>query len=62
MEIKIEDEADDRIIERKIVKEKNYLELFSMFYEEITKEKITNEESLIIKDYLDGGAKWDLIS
>ena len=57
MEIKIEDELDDRVIERKIVKEKNYLELFSMFYEEITKEKITNEESLIIKDYLDGGAK-----
>jgi hypothetical protein len=33
-----------------------------MFYEEITKEKITDEESLIIKDYLIGGAKWDLIS
>ena len=57
MEIKIEDTNEELILERKIVKEQNYLELFNMFYEEITKEKMNNEESLIIKDYLDGGAK-----
>lgn len=57
MEIQIENLNDELTVERKKIKEMNYLDLFSNFYEEITKEKITDEELLIVKDYLIGGAK-----
>ena len=57
MEIKIEGTNEPREIERKVVKEKDYLELFSMFYSEVEKQEINDDEKFIVKDYLLGGAK-----
>ena len=57
MEIKIEGINSSREIERKVVKEKDYLELFTMFYSEVEKQEISDSEKLIVKDYLLGGAK-----
>ena len=57
MEIKIEGIKEERELERKVVKEKDYLELFSMFYSEVEKQDISDNEKLIVKDYLLGGAK-----
>lgn len=57
MEIQIEDLNSELTVEKKDIKSKNYLELFKEFYQEMTKEEMSDEEKLIIKDYLIGGAK-----
>ena len=57
MEIKKENEVVNNVIERKVIKENDYLELFSMFYNEVEKKDISDNELLIVKDYLLGGAK-----
>lgn len=57
MEIQIESLNEELEVERKKIKEMNYIDLFSNFYYEITKEEISDEELLIVKDYLVGGAK-----
>lgn len=49
-----EDETKERVLERQIVKENNYLELFKMFYKEATSNDLSDDELKIIKDYLGG--------
>ena len=55
MEIKIDVENDIRVVERRKIKENDYLELFKMFYHEMEKEEISSDELMIVKDYLIGG-------
>jgi len=62
MEIQIEDLNSELTVEKKDIKSKNYIELFSQFYEEMTKEKMSDAELYIIKDYLIGGAKWNFLT
>lgn len=57
MEIKIELIESEMSLEKKVVKSSDYLELFQMFYSEVEKENIKEDELLIVKDYLLGGAK-----
>lgn len=57
MEVKIDEKKETRVLEKKVVREHDYLELFSMFYSEVEKQDIKDDEKLIVKDYLLGGAK-----
>ena len=61
MEIKVEEVKEVRTIEKEIVKEKDYLELFNIFYKEIDNNELDKEEKEIVKEFL-GGVRWDLIS
>ena len=57
MEIQIESKDNIELIEKKKIREKDYIELFSMFYENMLNEQISDEELLIVKDYLLEGMK-----
>ncbi|MCR5307377.1 MAG: exonuclease SbcCD subunit D [bacterium] len=58
MEIKIEEAKETkRVLEKKIAQEKDYLELFSMFYNEMENKEISLEEKEIVKKYLIGGGE-----
>ncbi len=54
MEIKVEEVSIVRAAEKQIVKEKDYLELFNIFYKEIDDSELTEEEKMIVKNYLGG--------
>ena len=56
MEIKVEETREPkRVLEKKIAQEKDYLELFKMFYYEMENKEMTLEEKEIVKKYLIGG-------
>lgn len=57
MEIQIESKDNTQVLEKKKIREKDYIELFSMFYENMLNESITDDELLIVKDYLLEGMK-----
>lgn len=54
MEIKVEEVKEVRTIEKEIVKEKDYLELFNIFYKEIDNNELDKEEKEIVKEFLGG--------
>ena len=56
MEIKVEESVEVRQAEKEIVKEKDYLKLFNVFYKEIDNNDLTPEEEKIVSSYL-GGAQ-----